>query len=231
LLTRCPPDDESLDEPGRAAARVLGLALGLLEPLAVDLRFGLRFADEALVDEDMPVAHATWHVRRDDLDDGRGLRPAFQRAGHQERRVAAIDAHSIDRIVGEALLQPAPPERRVTFVLLEAKNVRVRLLDPELAAMASIPVWRGRDEHAVPVVRDPRGSWIDSIPDALERPLWLTIDNIDGTLRVKLYVGWSLWKDQGSAEQRAILDFAKKMLAGGYTVDRADRELRAGLGA
>lgn len=231
LLTRCPPDDESLDEPGRAAARVLDLALGLFEPLAVDLRFGLRFAEESFLDEESPIAHATWHVRREDLDDGRGLRPAFQRPGHQERREAVIDAHSIERIVGEALVQPVPPERRISFVVLDAKNLRVRLLDPELAAMASIAVWRGQDEYAVPVVHDQRGSWIDTIPDALERPLWLTVDNIDGTMRVKLYIAWSLWRDQGSPEQRAILDLARKMVAGGYIVDSVAPELRAGLGS
>lgn len=231
LLTRCPPDDESLDEPRRAAVRVLGEALRLFEPLAVDLLVGLRTADDSFLDEDTPVVHASWHVRRGDLDDGRGVRPSFEGAGHQERRVPVIDARSIDEVLGEAMLQPAPPGRSVAFALLEARNVRARLLDPELAAMPSISVWRGQHEYTVPVVHDQRGSWIDCIPDALERPLWLTVDNIDGTLRVKLTIGWSPWKDEGSPEQRAIVDFATTMIAWRYTLDKADRELRAGLGA
>lgn len=230
LLTWIPAEGEDPDRLGRQAAWVVDRSLGLFEPLAADLLFGPRFTGEPFLDEDTQVAQPTWHVRREDLGAERGVRPAFQRAGHQERRVASIDGESIGRVMEEAMRQQPPPDRRVAFALLEVKNTRARLLDPQLAGAASITVSRGRFDYPVPVVRDARGSWIDAIPDALERPLALHVDNVDGALRVKLDIAWSLWKDEGSAEQRAVLDFARALVAGGYTIEHADRELRSGLG-
>jgi hypothetical protein len=230
LLSRRLPAEQGAEEPGRAAARVMGRALDLIEPLAVDLLVGLRLADEPLLDEDTPAAHATWHVRREDLTGERGVRPAFQRAGHQERRVAAIDAAAVGRILDEAIGQPAQPDRKVTLALLEAKNVRVRILDPALAAASALSVWRGPHRYEVPVIRDVRGAWIDEVPDALERPLWLTIENDDGALRVKLFVAWSLWRNEGSAEHGAVLDFARAVLADGFEADKVELGFRGGLG-
>ena len=230
-LGRSLPAGQAADAPGRESAWALGRALGLMEPLAVDLRIGLCFADEPILDESTMPAHGTWHVRREDLSDARGVRPAVEGPGHQERRVAVIDTPSIERVIAEAIAQPALADRLVTLFSLEAANARARLLDPELTAAASIPVWSGRHEHAVAVVRDERGSWIDGIADSLERPLRLQISNNDGAVGVNLYIAWSLWKQEGSAEHAAVLDFARSVLAGGYEVEHVDPAFRAGLGA
>jgi hypothetical protein len=230
-LSKSLPTQQGADAPGREAAWALGQALALMEPLAVDLRIGLRFADEPILDEGTMPAHGTWHVRREDLNDERRVRPAVEGPGHQERRVKVIDPASIERVIAEAIGQPAPPDRLVTLFSLEAVNARARLLDPKLTGAESIPVWSGRHEHAVAVVRDERGSWIDVIADALERPLRLLVDNNDGAVGVNLYIAWSLWKQEGSAEHGAVLDFARAILAGGYEIEHVDPVFRAGLGA
>ena len=51
------------------------------------------------------------------------------------------------------------------------------------------------------------------------------------TLGVNLYIAWSLWKQEGSAEHGAVLDFARAVLARGYDVEHVDPVFRAGLGA
>ncbi len=229
LLARSLPFDQRPEEAGREAAWILGAALSFIEPLAIDLLIGTRTADEPFLDEKTQPAQATWHVRREDLAAGRGVRPAFQGAGHQERRVPAITAETLERVLAEAIAQPAPPDRLVTFASLEAKNLRVRLLDPELASAPSLQVWRGRFDCEVAIVRDQRGAWIDAIPDELERPLQLTIDNDDGAVRVKLFIAWSLWSEEGSAEHAAVVDFARSVMARGYQVEQTDLAFRSWL--
>jgi hypothetical protein len=229
LLARSLPFDQRPEEAGQEAARLLGDALAFIEPLAVDLLIGSRTADEPFLDEGTPPARTTWHVRREDLRAERGVRPAFQGARHQERRVPAITAESVERVLAEAIAQDAPPDRLVTFASLEARNLRVRLLDQELASAPTLRVWRGRFDYEVPIVHDERGSWIDSIPDELERPLQLTIDNDDGAVRVKLFIAWSLWSDEGSAEHAAIVDFARTVVARGYLVEQTDLAFRSWL--
>ena len=231
LLARSLPAEQGPEDPGREAAWALGRALGLMEPLAVDLRIGLRFADEPFLDEDMRPERATWHVRREDRSADPGVRSAYTGASHQVRSVAVIDAASIEQVLAEALRQPAPPDRLVTLFTLNAAHARVRLLDAHLAAAQTMTVWRGRHQYEVSVVHDQRGSWIDAVPDALERPLRLEVANSDGAVRVKLYIAWSLWEQEGSAEHGAVLEFGRAILAGGYEVEQVDPVFRAGLGS
>jgi hypothetical protein len=50
-------------------------------------------------------------------------------------------------------------------------------------------------------------------------------------VRVKLYIAWSLWEQEGSAEHGAVLEFGRAILAGGYEVEQVDPVFRAGLGS
>jgi hypothetical protein len=225
LLTRSLPLEQKPDEIGREACRVLGHALRFAAPLAVDLLMGARAEDEPFLDEGALLPHGTWHVAGEEAV-ARGLRPGSRRDGHQDRRVEEITVESVARVLAEAMAQPAPPERCVTLARLEIAHLRARLFDPSFASAAAVRVRRARFEYDVPIAHEMGGSWIDRVPEGVNPPLHLVIDNNDGAVRVKLAIAWSLWKDEGSPEKAAIAEFARAVAADGYAVEHLDREFQ-----
>jgi hypothetical protein len=216
LLRKSLPFEQTAEQPGQEATRILARALSLIEPRSLDLHICFRPLDEPYLEDARP-AYSIWHMRRDDVPPDRA-RPAME--PDQERIVPEINAATLDGVLAEALAQAAPPGRLVTFEYFTVEKLRARLLRPDLATAQSLPVWRrGRFEFAVPIVHDTRGAWIDSYPDPLDRPLELEVDNNDGAVRAQLSIGWSLWKEEGSPEHAAIVDFARTLMTWGYQVD------------
>jgi len=225
-LIKVLPFEETPEDPGLEAAWILGRALAFLEPLTADLGVALRSLDEPFLDGSAMAAHRNWLIRRQDLDPRRDARPTFQPDCDRMRHVPEINSSAIEQVLAEALAQPAPPERCVTFEVLQVKVARLRLLSEDLAAADTLSVWGRRSEYAVPIVHDDRGAWIDTYPDGLYTPLELQVDNISGTVRAGLIFGWSLWKEEGSAEHAAIVDFARALIARGYEIDQLDDAFR-----
>jgi hypothetical protein len=226
VLSKRLPSGYDSAEPGREAAWLVGRSLVLAEPRTVDILLSARVPNEPFLDDQAAVARATWHVRRDDVGAEPAVRPAFARVGHQERQAPEITAESVGHVLAEAVAQPPPAGRQITFAHLEANHLRVRLRSAEFMSAASLLVWRGGHAYDVPIVRDERGSRVDSAPDELDRPLRFTVDNDDGVVVVRVFVGWSMWDDAESAEYASMLDFAGAAIAGGYAVEQGNREFR-----
>jgi hypothetical protein len=225
LLTKSLPFDQSPEQPGKEAAWILGHGLSLIEPFTLDLHIGLRAVDEPFWKDSDLVQHPTWHVRRADV--APEVRPAFQAvSGHQDRIVERIDTATLEAVLDEALSQPAPPDSLVTFDHFIVKNLRARVLRAELAQAQTMTVWRGRFDYDVPIVHDARGAWIEEYPDDLDPPLELHVYNSDGSVRAELWIGWSLWKEEGSAEHTAVVGFARGLMTRGYLLKSADSEFR-----
>lgn len=228
-LTRRLPLDQPAEQAGSEATWILGSALTLFEPYSVDIVVGLRPISEPYIVADIRPQNPTWHVRRTDVSAERA-RPAFQStSGHQDRVTPEIVPAALDAVLSEALAQRAPADHCVTFEHLSATKLRVRLLRQDHATESVLRVWRGRFEYKVPITHDQRGTWIDEYPDDLDRPLELQIDNNDGAVRAKLLIGWSLWKENGSPEHAAIIDFARRLVSRGYLLERADPEFSGSL--
>ena len=224
VLTMRLPFNQPAEQAGSEATWILGSALTLFEPYAVDIVVGLRSIDEPYIIDDIRPQIPTWHVRRTDVSAERA-RPAFQSTtGHQDRVTSEIVPGALDAVLSEALAQPAPADHCVTFEHLSATKLRVRLLREDQATESALRVWRGRFDYCVPITHDQRGTWIDEYPDDLDRPLELQIDNNDGAIRAKLLIGWSLWKEGGSPEHAAIIAFARRLVSRGYLLERVDSE-------
>jgi len=221
------PFEQTAKQPGQEAAWILDRALSFIEPRALDFSVDFRLVDEPYLKNSNVVQNPTWHVRREDVNPNQA-RPVVQALeGHQDRTVPDIDASALERVFAEALAQPAPPHHCVTLERLTVTKLHARVLRMDLAHAQTLSVWRiDRFEFAVPIAHDARGAWIVAYPDALDQPLELEIDNIDGTVRVRVNIGWSLWEEEGSAEHAAIVDFARVVIARGYEIRSLDDAFR-----
>jgi hypothetical protein len=219
------PIEQSAFQPVDEAAAVVERVRVLGEPHAADLRISLREVDEPWLDESQHVPSETWHVRsRASVGDSR-VRPWVQGPGHQERIVDRIDGGSIREVAAEALAQPVPSDRLATLGEIEVQHVRLRVPS---ADRDSDRVELLRHEHVIPieVSHDDEGTWLDHVPEDVERPFELTITNESGAIYVKLVLRWAPWTERGYPEHTAVMRFIEAMQAGGFELEDADPVFR-----
>ncbi|MTJ51353.1 hypothetical protein FJR38_00970 [Anabaena sp. UHCC 0253] len=180
----------------------------VIQPLSADLVIGCRDISLQWRNTDVRPQFPHWFIHTSSLPKTVVVRPGF--IDPQISQVPELSRDSLMVWIEKALQQECSScsaTHEPGWYLIEIWAVRAKIFDENnFRSRQSFMLDTNRGEFIFPLKRRNEGLWVYSPIDEFktEPSFHLKVISEEGTLKINMYIHWSLWSTPGTAENTAL---------------------------